>query len=80
MLLLLPVLQLHFCADWLPLIGAGQPIGLNTDHFRSLLIQHWEDLYMIRAEPADVIANSGLWKYFYHRNDQSPTRAPFGDP
>ena len=28
------VLQLHFCADWLTMIGASQPSGLD---YRSLL-------------------------------------------
>ena len=55
------VLQLHFRAEWLPMIGARQPIWLNYWSLNwQLLIQHREEMKPIRAEPDEVIANSGL--------------------
>ena len=45
-------------ASWLEL---GSQVGSTTDHLSSFcLIQHTEDLSTMRAEPAAVIANSGL--------------------
>ena len=38
-------------------------LASTTDHFLLLLIQHREDLKMIRAEPVGVIANRGTASY-----------------
>ena len=40
------LLQLHVSADWLPMIGARQPIGFDPD--------------TMKAEPPGAIANGGL--------------------
>ena len=54
------LLSPHFCADWLPMIGARQPSG---HHFLMLVSQHGEDLKTMMAEPAGVIVYDGSLSY-----------------
>ena len=54
------VLQLHFRTGISQRLELGGQFSSTTDHYQLLLIQYGEDLNTIRAEPAGVIAKSGL--------------------